>query len=210
MNGQLKAAIIVEAIVLAVALAFSVVYFTMGLYQSSNVLDVMLVVLWILVAVVLLVVFWSRSHVREEMVRRFYLSHDWIYNHEIGYAPLDQIMPERDAYEFVTFAADALARMSYGFEVASAPDDFQPEYLISSKSFSYHLIGNEDDPDDNSVVIDKWKGTLHSVQVNEQGGHTYTKVGDYSNAKELARLIDTNNAITNDAVTDDWFEDLGL
>lgn len=198
MQNQLKAAIIVEVIVLAIAFGFSIAYFQMGWYRSNHVLDVLLVVLWVLVAAVLLLVFRSRSHVREEMVRRFYLSHEWIYNHEIGYAPLSQIVPDRDPYEFVTFAADALARMSYGFEVAEAPADFQPEFLISSTGFRFHMVGEGDDPDDKSVVIDQWKGSLQRVTLKEDGSHDYEQVGSYANAKELAQLIDETNAVSED------------
>lgn len=196
MKNQLRAAIIVEIIVLVIAFGFSIAYFQMGWYRSSHFLDVMLVVLWVLVAAVLLVVFRSRSLMREEMIRRFYLSNEWIYNHEIGYAPLSQIVPDRDPYEFVTFAADALARMSYGFEVAQAPDDFQPKYLISSTGFRFHFVGEGEDDDDKSVVIDQWKGTLQHIDRNEDGSHTYTQVGSYANAKELAHLIEDTGAVS--------------
>ena len=195
MHSQLKAAIIVEAIVLVIAVAFSVFYFSMGLYRSSRALDVLLVVLWVFVAGALLVVFKQRSNVREEMVRRFYLSHDWMYNHEIGYAPIREIMPDFDAYDFVTFAADALARMSYGFEVASTPDDFQPEYLISTKEFIFHLVEDEEASFEESVVIDDWSGTFHKISLGNNGKHIYTEIGSYADAKELARLIENNEVI---------------
>ena len=195
MHSQLKAAIIVEVIVLAIAFAFSVFYFTMGLYRSSHILDVLLLVLWVLVAGVLLVVFKQRSTVREEIVRRFYLSQDWLYNHEIGYAPISGIMPDFDAYEFVTFAAEALARMSYGFEVASAPDDFQPEFLISTREFKFHLVEDEESPSEDSVVIDKWTGTLSKIELDANGEHIYTEIGSYSDAKELSRIIEGNKVI---------------
>lgn len=188
MHNQLKAAIMVEAAVLLVAFAFSIAYFVMGWYRSSHVLDVILVVLWILVAGVLLVVFRQRSIVREEMVRRFYLSHDWIYNHEIGYAPISKIMPDRDVYEFVTFAAESLARMSYGFEVALAPDDFNPELVISTKQFRFRLIDDEGGPADDSVVIDEWTGTLQRV-IETDATPRFEEIGAYSNAKELSRLL---------------------
>ena len=139
MRNQLKAAIVVEAIVIVIAFGFSVFYFGNGMYRLNHVLDVTLVVLWILVALVLLLVFRSRSLQREEMVRRFYLSHDWVYNHEIGFAPLGKVVPDHDSYELVMFAAESLARMSYGFEVAEAPDDFDPSLMISSKVFCFHL-----------------------------------------------------------------------
>lgn len=195
-HKQLKAAIAVEVIVFVIAFAFTLTYINLGWYRSSHVLDVMLIVLWVLVAAALLLVFLSRSFVREEMVRRFYLSHSWIYNHEIGYAPLAQIVPDGDAYEFVTFAGEALARMSYGFEVATAPEDFQPEYLISSRKFQFHLIGDHDSPEDAGVVIDRWTGSLQRVKLEADGSHTYSEVGSYDNAKELAILLDSCDAVT--------------
>ena len=195
MHNQLKAAIVVEAIVLVIAFVFSILYVVMDWSRTSHVLDVLLVVVWVLVAAALLLLFRSRSHVREEMVRRFYLSHDWIYNHEIGYAPYNQIIPDGDAYEFVTFAGAALARMSYGFEVAHAPQNFEPEYLIASNVFEYHLIGDDEDPDDQGVVIDSWEGTLQRVFLNNKGAHTYEDAGSFTNAKELALLLDNCGAI---------------
>ena len=195
MHSQLKAAIIVEITVLAIAFAFSIFYFAMGLYRSSHVLDILLVVLWVLVAGILLYVFKQRSNLREEMVRRFYLSHHWMYNHEIGYAPIGEIMPDFDAYEFVAFAADALARMSYGFDVASAPDDFKPEFLISTKDFLFHLVDDEETSDEGSVVIDKWAGTFHKIETSGNGKQVYTEIGTFKNAKELSRLIESNGVI---------------
>lgn len=145
MKSNLRAALLVEAVVLVAALALSVAYFVLGLHETNQFLSVVLIILWVLFAAILLFVFWSRSMTREEMVRRFYLNSQWIYNHEIGYAPIDKIVPDGDAYEFVTFAADSLARMSYGFEVADVPQDFQPEFLISSSVFRTHTIQTDDD-----------------------------------------------------------------
>lgn len=198
MRNQLKAAIVVEAIVIIVAFGFSVFYVSKGMYRANHVLDVLLVVLWVLVALVLLLVFRSRSLLREEMVRRFYLSRDWVYNHEIGFAPLEKIVPDKDSYELVMFTADALARMSYGFEVAEAPERFEPAFMISSKIFRFHLVGEDEDPEDKSVVVDKWKGTLQKVTLLDSGEHAYDEVGAFSNAKELARLLDESDAVYGD------------
>ena len=188
MGKGLRAAIVVEAIVLIAALLFSVAYFLMGMYRADHLMDVLFVVLWVLVAGALLFVFWQRSLLREEMIRRFYLSNDWIYNHEIGYAPISQIAPSGDVYELVTFAADSLARMSYGFEVADTPQDFEPNLMISSNIFKFHMV--EEDGEDASVVIDQWEGALQKAQPDGNGGHTYTELGTYGNAKELARLLE--------------------
>ena len=129
MRNQFRAALIVEVVVLVVALGFSIVYFGMGLYRHGAVLDVVLVLVWVLFAAVLLLVYRQRMIERERLMRRFYLSHDWAYNTEIGYAPLSRIVPDGDPYELVTFVAESLARMSYGFEVADAPEDVSPDFL---------------------------------------------------------------------------------
>lgn len=194
MHKQFRIAIIVEVIVLLIASGFSVVYAQMGASRTGHIMDILLVMLWVIVAVALLLVFRMRSLAREEMVRRFYFSQDWVYNHEIGYAPLQQVVPDRDPYEFVTFAADSLAKMSYGFEIATAPDDFSPRYVISSKDFQYHLLGDDSDPDDVSAVIDAWTGSLQRIETDSKGNHVYVDVGEYSNARELAHLIDTEDA----------------
>lgn len=188
MGKGLKVAIAVEAIVLVIAAGFTIAFFKMGGFRAGNIMNVLLVALWVLVGAALLLVFRQRSLLREEMIRRFYLSEFWIYNHEIGYAPIAQIVPDGDVYEFVTFAADSLAHMSYGFEVAETPDDFEPKLLISSNTFRFHLVGEGDD--DTSAVIDQWKGTLQKVGRAADGTHTYTALGSYGNAKELARLIE--------------------
>ncbi len=195
MRNQLKAALVVEAVVLVIALVFSILYVVMGWARTSHVLDVLLIVTWVLVAVVLLFVFRSRTLVREEMVRRFYLSKDWIYNHEIGYAPIGEVVPDNDAYEFVTFAGDALGRMSYGYDLKDAPQNFEPEYLITSTVFDFHLIGEEGDPQDQGVVIDQWEGVLERIRPNGKGGHDYEEIGTYENAKELALLLDSNGVM---------------
>ena len=192
MGKGLKTAIAVEIVVLVVAFVFSIVYFSRGLYHTSHLHTVALVALWVLVAAALLFVFWSRSLKREEMIRRFYFNRDWIYNHEIGYAPVSQIAPDLDPYELVTFAADSLARMSYGFEVAEAPEDFNPTYLVTSSAFQYHKPyvedGDEAD-DDSSVVVDRWTGSLVRI-TDSDDENDYESVGTFTNARELARLLE--------------------
>lgn len=191
MHQQMRAVFIVEAIVLVCALGFSVFYFANGLYRTSHLLDVTLVVLWVLVAGVLLLLFRSREKAREQIVRRFYLSPEWIYNHEIGYAPISKLSSDLDMYGLVMFAADALAHMSYGFEVANAPENFQPSFVIESETFLFHLVGEETDSDNASVVVDEWKGTLQQVKHNSNGEQEFTEIGSFSNAKQLAELLDT-------------------
>ena len=210
MGKGMGLAIVVEAIVLAVAFVFSTTYFSLGLYQVDTLNTVVLVVLWVLVAAVLLFVLWSRSLKREEMVRRFYLNKDYIYNHEIGYAPIRAIAPNVDAYELVMFAAASLARMSYGFEIAATPNDFVPLFLVKSSVFTFHEPYAEDadvGEDGGPVVIDRWEGALLRV-TDAAREDDYELIGTFENARGLARLLQNIEAqyreahgITRDATT---------
>ena len=190
MGKGVRVGIIVEAIVLVAAIVLSFAYFRMGLFRSDKGFDIWLLIVWVLVAAILLFILWSRSLTREEMVRRFYLSDEGIYNHEIGYAPLSRIAADNDAYQFVSFAADSLTTMSYGFEVADVPDDFRPKFIISTNSFLFHSSGEEED---GGAVIDQWKGSL--IRVGVPGDEaSYTELGSYENVRELARLLEDNGA----------------
>lgn len=190
MGKGVRVGIIVEAIVLVAAIVLSFAYFRMGLFRSDKGFDIWLLIVWVLVAAILLFILWSRSLKREEMVRRFYLSDEGIYNHEIGYAPLSRIAADNDAYQFVSFAADSLTTMSYGFEVADVPDDFRPKFIISTNSFLFHSSGEDED---GGAVIDQWKGSL--IRVGVPGDEaSYTELGSYENVRELARLLEDNDA----------------
>ena len=191
MGKRMGLAIVVEAIVLAIAFIFSASYFSLGLYQADALNTVILVVLWVLVAAVLLFVLWSRSLKREEMVRRFYLNEYYIYNHEIGYAPIQTIAPSGDAYELVMFAAESLARMSYGFKIAATPEDYVPRFLVKSRVFTFHEPYETDADgaeDGKPVVIDRWEGELLRVS-DAQSEDDYELVGTFANARGLARLL---------------------
>ena len=190
MGKGVRIGIIVEAIVLVAAIILSLAYFRMGLFRSDKGFDIWLLIVWVLVAAILLFILWSRSLTREEMVRRFYLSDEGVYNHEIGYAPLSRIAADNDAYQFVSFAADSLTTMSYGFEVADVPDDFRPKFIISTNSFQFH---NSGDDEDDGAVIDQWKGSLTRVGVPGDEA-SYTELGSYENVRELARLLEDNGA----------------
>ena len=129
------------------------------------------------------------------MVRRFFISDDWVYNYEIGYAPLASIVPDRDPFEFATFAAESLALMSYGFEVADPPTEFQPKFLIASTKFRFHLIDGESSTEDVGAVVDEWAGTLQKVETRVDGSHSYTELGKYENVEQLAQLLYVNGAM---------------
>lgn len=188
MGKSIRAGIVVEVVVLVVAVSLSIAYFQLGLFEGDDGFNVWLIILWILVAAIFLFILWQRSVTREEIVRRFYVSDEGVYNHEIGYAPFSRISPDTDAYEFVSFAADSLADMSYGFEVVDPPDDFTPLVIISTRVLLFH---KPDDEEDGGAVIDQWKGTLQKVGTPGDES-TYKVVGSYANARELARLLEEN------------------
>ncbi|MDO4532684.1 MAG: hypothetical protein Q4C36_03075 [Coriobacteriia bacterium] len=121
MRKQTIASLIVGAALLIAAVVYTLLYAYFDLQYVDCWQRILLIVLLMVIAAAMVALFVNRSHLREEMVRRYYLSPEWVYNHEIGYAPLSQAAPNGDAYEFVTFAADALIEMSYGFEVAETP-----------------------------------------------------------------------------------------
>lgn len=199
MGKGVRVGIIVEAIVLVAAVALSIFYFRFGLFRTDHGVDIWLIIVWVLVAAVLLLVLWWRSQTREEMVRRFYLSDKGIYNHEIGYAPFSRVAASGDAYEFVSFAADSLTTMSYGFDVADRPEDFKPTLVISTRAFRFHQSGEGDEA---GAVIDQWKGSLLSVGIPGDE-KTYTEIGSYENIKELAHLLEENDVFAGDALEDD-------
>ena len=190
MRKGLVAAIAVEAVVLIVAFALSVACIRFGVGEGNLIANIVAIVLLVLVSGVLLFVYWWRTMQRDEMARRFYISKDWIYNYEIGHAPMKRVMAEGDSYGFVTFAADSLAKMSYGFEVADTPEDFSPEFVIDSRVFHFHLAGDETDDAADGVVVDHWQGALQRVSVGAGGKLALADVGQFGNASELARLLD--------------------
>ena len=98
-------------------------------------------------------------------------------------------MPSGDAYEFVTFAADALVEMSYGFEVAEMPEDFQPRYMVSTKTFKVRQTGD-------GAVVSQWKGALHRVVSDPNGTRGTYEIGQFENAAQLAQLLEQNEAFS--------------
>ena len=194
MRKHLGSAIVVEVLVLGAAIAFLLAFLFLGVGRENPTANITIVLAGVIVVAFLLVVLWQRTLVREAMVRHFYLSDGWIHNHEIGYAPISRIVPDRDAYEFVTFAAEALAHMSYGFDVADAPESFEPTYVIESNIFLFHTIGDEDDLDA-GVVVDEWEGRLRVVDDSSADGTGFRDIAEFSSAKELANLLEENGVL---------------
>ena len=175
--------------VLVVAIAYTLCYAYFRLYLIDNWRNILLVLIWALVAIVLAAWFTQRSHEREELIRRYYLSPEWVYNHEIGYARLAQAVPDGDAYEFVTFAADALVAMSYGFEVAEPPKDFEPKFMVSTERFEVRDTGD-------GAVVSQWRGSLHRVVSDSEGTRGTLEIATFDNAAELAQLLEENEALS--------------
>ena len=61
MGKSLTIAIVIEAVVLVVAFAITAMFLLFGFGRANPVLNVLLVVLWVVVAGLLLFVFWWRS-----------------------------------------------------------------------------------------------------------------------------------------------------
>ena len=189
MNGTVRASVVVEIVVLLAAVGLTVAYFFFNLTRSDRGLTLILIALWVLVAALAPIALSRKNETREEIIRRFYLSEEGIYNHEIGYASFDRAVSSNDAYEFVSFAADSLAEMSYGFEDVDPPDDFKPIFVIST--YPFHCHKPEDAEEDDGAITDSWQGALLSVEDPEDES-TYKELGTYGDARELAVLLEEN------------------
>lgn len=189
MRRQSIASLVIGVVVLAAAIAYTLSYAYFHLYVIDHWRNILVVALWAVAAAALAIWFVQRSREREELIRRYYLSHDWVYNHEIGYARIAQAIPDGDAYEFVTFAADSLVEMSYGFDVAEAPEDFEPEFMVSTTTFQVRHTGD-------GAVVSQWKGSLHRVVSDSDGQRGTYEIGAFGNAAELAQLLEQNGAIS--------------
>ena len=186
MSRRIQVGLVFGAVLLVVIVALTIAYFWFGVFRSDRAVDLWLLVAWALVVVVWAYVLYTRVKTREELVRRFYLSNMGAYNHELGYVSFRQAAPDNDAFQFVSFAADSLAIMSYGFDVAEAPWDFEPRYVITTSVLHYHLL---DDDEDAGAVVDRWEGTLLRV-VTPGDESSYEKLGTYRNARELSLLLE--------------------
>ena len=182
---------IVGVAVIVAAIVWTIAYCALGAFRSDNGVDLALVVLWVAAAIVLLLLLVQRSRMREEMVRRFYISDEGVYNHELGYVPFSRIEGGEDVMVLVTFAADSLAKMSYGYEVAELPADFVPKVAITTTTLRFHSPDNDVE---NGVVIDKWEGQLLRIPVPGDES-TYELLGTYRNACELGYLLEENEVL---------------
>lgn len=113
-----------------------------GIYFSSQPLSLEgdgLVVVIILacscIIAVLLVLAWRKELVREEYLRKFYLSGDTLFNFELGAKPMADTLYSKDAADLVNYLESALGKLSYDNAPLNPPVDFVPTYCVSSDCF---------------------------------------------------------------------------
>ena len=186
MKRRIRAYMVVGLVILLVILGLTLAYFRYGVFRSDKGIDLWLLFAWAIAVIVMVVIIHRRVKEREKMVRWFYLSEDGIYNIEIVYAPLSHVSASEDPFLFVPFMANSLVEMSYGFEVADAPSDFKPAFIITTDSLEFH---RPDGDDEGSAVIDEWKGSL--LRIAPDGSSSSDEViGSYANARELSFLLE--------------------
>jgi hypothetical protein len=79
--------------------------------------------------------------------------------------------------------------MSYGFEVAEVPEDFEPTFMVSTTTFKVRQTGD-------GAVVSQWKGTLHRVVSDSDGNRGTYEIAPFENAAELAQLLEDNEAFS--------------
>ena len=196
MHKQRKIAFLIAAATLVAAIVFTVIGGLRGWYGQPTWLSSLVIVLWIVAVIALFQAYQMRTYAREKVVRRFYLSPEYIYNHEIGYSSISQIA-RKDPYAFVLYTGEALAKLTYGLNVAAAPDQFQPTFLVENKEFEFHFIEDDEGPqrrEDQGVVIDTWSGTVNRIEYASDKSSSNHELGTFVNATELAMLLDVNGA----------------
>ncbi|GEM_PF-2897847 len=190
MKGHNRTHVVVGIIALVVIAGLLVVYFSFGVFRGDRGINLLLMLLWVVLVILMIVVLQRRVLKREEIVRRFYLSKDGIYNNEMGYALFPHVDRGDDMLQFVLFAANSLVEMSYGFKMADPPDDFQPTLIITTEKLRFH---RPEGVEEGGAVIDEWKGTLLRIVTPGDEG-SYELLGTYGNARELAFLLEEHEA----------------
>ena len=187
---EFKVGVIMLTIVTIICIAYTAFYLSIGMQRIDHYMSLGFLVLLVVVVAIMVFIMRRRALVREELMRRIYLSDEWIFNYEIGYAPFSKVTPEGNAYEFITFAAESLAEMSYGFEVADPPENFEPRLLVASRRFRVHRSGE-------GLVIDRWRGALQRLEHTPDGETKAVDVGTFANAKQLVMLLEKEDMFYN-------------
>ena len=187
MRKRIHAYLVIGIVFCVAIIALALLYFVFDLFAVDRGAVILLLFLFALAVTFIVSALRRQSRMREEMVRRFYLSPAGIYNYEIGFAPRSRITGGDDSLTLAVFMVDSLAKMSYGFEVAELPGDFQPQLLVDTEELLFHQLENED----GGTVVDSWKGLLY--QVDESGDEdSYEELGAFDNARSLAFLLEEN------------------
>ena len=186
MGKHIRIGTIVGAVLLVAIVALTIAYVGFGVFKGTNHFIIWLLLGWAVLIAVLSFVLYHRSSTREEIIRRFYLSDEGVFNYELGYASYDQAVDQNEAAQFVAFAVDSLASMSYGFETTEPPEDFTPKYVITTNTLLYHWPNNDKE---SVVVIDRWEGKLLRV-VTPDDESSYETIGSFRNGRELASLLE--------------------
>jgi len=199
MGRRVRVYAIIGIVLLAVIAVMLILYFGLGIFLFDNMVNFWLMILLAAVVAAAVFVIHYRVLTRERMIRRLYLSDEGLYNFEIGYTPISRIEGGEDAFQLVLFAATSLVEMSYGFEVADLPDDFEPTLMISTDNLRFHRVTGED----GGAVIDQWKGSLQRISSLDEAG-SHEKLGSFGNARELALLIERYSMDSAEEIEGSW------
>ena len=181
MGKGIRGGIIVGLAVLIAAIGYSTVYFQRGLLRfDQGGVSIILVLVWTLVVAVLLVVLWQRTLVREEYLRKIYISSESLFNFELGVLPAGDAVAAHDAGALVEQARALLSQLTYEESPVDPPEGFAPAICISSSRFS------SADKD-----AGEWRGTVQRIQQRDDGRRTFVEVGSFENADELERTLDS-------------------
>ena len=173
-----RGGIIVGVAVLVAAIVYSTLYFQQGLFRyESDGTSIILVLAWTLVVAVLLVLLWQRMLVREEYLRKFYLSDATLFNFELGAVSRAEALDTQDADGLVSYLRKSLAGLSYEGSPLDPPDGFSPTLCVSTRRFSQGKNGED------------WRGSVQRVKQRDDGHRTFVEIATFENAAELTQAL---------------------
>ena len=178
MGKGIRGGIVVGVAVLLAAFLYSGVYFSsQPISLEGDGLVVVIILACACVIAVLLVAAWRKEQVREEYLRKFYLSGDTLFNFELGAKPIAGTLYAKDASGLVNYLESALVGLTYECCLLNPPADFVPTYCVSSDCFKTDKPAKE------------WSGSLQRVQQHEDVHRTYVNIAAFQNASELEQAI---------------------
>ena len=174
----IRGGIVVGAAVLLAAFLYSGIYYSsQPISLEGDGLVVVVILACSCVIAALLITAWRQEQVREEYLRKFYLSGDTLFNFELGAKSIAGTLYTKDAPGLVNYLESALAGLTYDCCPLNPPTDFAPTYCVSSKRFKAGKPGEE------------WRGNLQRIQQHEDGHRTYVNIAAFQNASELEQAI---------------------